>query len=63
MNAAATVFVLIALIGLVLDVIGRIGVRRCPTISDVARFVHRRRIGGWLLFAMWAFVGWHLLAS
>jgi hypothetical protein len=63
MTFAVVVFGVIALIGVTLDVIGRHVSRRCPTISDIASYIHRRRFGPWLLFAMWAAVGWHLLAS
>ena len=63
MNAVVVVFVLVALAGATLECLGRLSSHRCPTIADVARFVHMRRLGGWILFLTWAFVGWHLLAS
>ncbi len=61
--SALAVFVSIAIAGLVLDFVGRFVTPRCPTITDIARYVGRHRFGGWLLFLTWAFVGWHLLAS
>jgi len=60
---AVVVFVLVTGVGITLDLIGRYTSQRCPTIGTVARAIHRRRFGGWLLFIMWAVVGWHLLAS
>jgi hypothetical protein len=61
--AALVVFALVTVTGVALELVGRLTSPRCPTISHIARAVHRRRFGGWLLFAMWAAVGWHLFSS
>jgi hypothetical protein len=61
-SGAAIVFVALFAVGVALEAVGRV-TRVHPTISDIARSVHRHRWGGWLLFAMWALVGWHLLVS
>lgn len=63
MNTVVFVFVLVGVAGVALECVGRFTGHRCPTITDVARFVHVRRLGGWILFLTWALVGWHLLAS
>ncbi len=62
-NGAFWVFAAILLAGVALDLIGRHTRWHCPTISDIAGYVRRRRYGGWILFVMWAAVGWHFFVQ
>lgn len=36
---------------------------RWPTLGDVVRFFLRPQIGRWVMFALWAAVGWHFFIA
>ena len=53
------VFALVAALGVGVEVLARRRVGRFVTLVDTVDWLRGRRMGQLLLFAGWAFTGWH----
>lgn len=55
-------FVVLAVVGVVLELVARRAVPARPTLGELVGIVVATRTGRFVMVALWVWVGWHFLA-